>query len=76
MIIIWFFSYDAKPINSPISWGLPNFICINDIISDSLAYGKVVSIDPPHKFQIVSIISKPLNKEETNWPNKKNYMGK
>ena len=35
---------DLKPIISPISLGLPHFICINDVNSDSLAYGKKVPV--------------------------------
>ena len=35
---------DLKPINSPIMWGLPNFICINGLNSNSLACGKQVQV--------------------------------
>jgi hypothetical protein len=34
--------YDPKPINSTAEWLLPNFICTNDVNSDSFAFGKQV----------------------------------
>ncbi|MFY9706378.1 MAG: hypothetical protein WBV95_09035 [Desulfobacterales bacterium] len=34
------YPHDPKPINSPNVLGLPNIICINDVKSDGLAYGK------------------------------------
>jgi len=38
---------DLKHINLPIFGGLPNFICINDVNSDSLALGKVFGYATP-----------------------------